>query len=149
MSQDTDKWPIFDRSTSFKGKRGSIKESVGRTDSLPYVQEGNNSGMFTLRKNPDHKKRLPVLTSTGSQPAPPPPPQHSAPPPPQPMHAAPPTIPGAAPHPPPVPPEGFPPPPSMPPPLLQDRQLQANGGPLVPQRTASYHSEGQLRYPAS
>ena len=50
MGRDTEKWPIFDRSASIKnGKRGSFKENVGRTDSLPYVEEGNNSGMFTLR----------------------------------------------------------------------------------------------------
>ena len=159
MSRDTEKWPIFEQSGLNKNtKKGSGKEPLENKDSFPYyTEEGNNSGMYALRKNPDQKKRAPVATS-GSQPALPPPPQHSAPPPPPPMQAASPPPSGAAPPLPPIPPQGFwSPPPgpfSSPPSAAQELHstpkfhspppLAPNG--QLPPKTGSISDSDKLRY---
>jgi len=77
MSQDTEKWPVFNQPAS--KQKAKSHETLKEADSLPYVEE-EMSGMFTLKKKKKDKDKqerngsipsasIPRTASLGSHPA--------------------------------------------------------------------------------
>ena len=78
MSRDTEKWPTFEGAHPHGAKNGTVsggRESLRPSSSLPFQEDSENSGMFTLKKKKDKEKKaqsqrngaLPRTNSTGSR----------------------------------------------------------------------------------